>query len=56
MFYMDGAEKRSVVPHKSRLAQGPTGDGRIVIGRYNTDQDKEYSSVHIDELIYFNIH
>ena len=32
----------------------PSGNGRVVIGRYFTDQDKEYSSVHIDELIYFN--
>ena len=32
----------------------PTGDGRIVLGRGYTDQDQDYASVMIDELIYFN--
>ena len=31
-----------------------TGDGRIVLGRRYTDQDRDYASVMIDELIYFN--
>ena len=30
------------------------GDGRIVVGRYYTNQDQNYASVQVDELIYFN--
>ena len=30
------------------------GDGRIVVGRINTDKENKYSSAEIDELIYFN--
>ena len=32
----------------------PAGDGRIVVGRWFTDQDKWYTSIQIDELIFFN--
>ena len=32
----------------------PTGDGRIVVGRYYTDEDRYYMSMQIDELIFFN--
>ena len=31
-----------------------TGDGRIVVGRFSTNQDRNYASVMVDELIYFN--
>ena len=31
-----------------------TGDGRIVVGRSYTDQDKLYASVQVDDMIYFN--
>ena len=30
------------------------GDGRIVVGRYFTDMDQWYSSVEVDELVFFN--
>ena len=30
------------------------GDGRVVVGRWNTDRDDHNSSVQIDELIFFN--
>ena len=32
----------------------PTGDGRIVIGRFYPDKDMRYTSMQIDELIFFN--
>ena len=32
------------------------GDGRIVVGREYTDKDDRYSSVQIDELVFFNHH
>ena len=32
----------------------PTGDGRIVVGRRQTDKDGKYASVQVDELIFFN--
>ena len=31
-----------------------SGDGRIVVGRRWTDSDREYTSVQVDELIFFN--
>ena len=30
------------------------GDGRIVVGRYYTNQDRYYASVQVDELLFFN--
>ena len=30
------------------------GDGRIVVGRHFTNLNQDYSSVMVDELIYFN--
>ena len=30
------------------------GDGRIVVGRMKTDEDRYYASMEIDELIFFN--
>ena len=30
------------------------GDGMVVVGRDYTDADKEYASVQVDELIFFN--
>ena len=32
----------------------PAGDGRTVVGRRYTDQDRGYTSMQIDELIFFN--
>ena len=32
----------------------PAGDGRIVVGKWLTDQDKWYKSVQVDELMFFN--
>ena len=31
-----------------------SGDGRIVVGRYYTDSNRLYTSVEVDELIFFN--
>ena len=31
-----------------------SGDGRLVVGRYFTDEDRTYASVQVDELIFFN--
>ena len=32
----------------------PAGDGRIVVGRLFTNHDQYYTSVEVDELIYFD--
>ena len=32
----------------------PTGDGRIVVGRFHTNIDGWYHSVYVDELFFFN--
>ena len=31
-----------------------TGDGKIVVGRFDTINDEHYASVYVDELIIFN--
>ena len=36
------------------LRSTPTGNGRIVVGRFSTDQDEPYASLQIDELVFFN--
>ena len=33
---------------------GSVGDGRIVVGRYLADRDENYTSVQVDELLFFN--
>ena len=33
---------------------GPAGNGLVVIGRSYTDWDSDYSSVELDELLFFN--
>ena len=30
------------------------GDGKVIIGRYFTDEDDFYGSVEVDELFFFN--
>ena len=50
MFY-DGTR---VASDTTKLWSFSAGDGRIVVGRINTDKDNRYSSAEIDELIYFN--
>ena len=50
--FIDGAKVKSVTTGSAR--SGSVGDGRIVVGRYYPDQDRNYASVQVDELIYFN--
>ena len=40
-------------PTKSSGSRSP-GDGRIVVGRFATDQDRHYATVMVDELLFFN--
>ena len=51
--YYDGQEVESDI-EKDPTRSFIFGDGRIVVGRLLTDQDDSYSSVQVDELIYFN--
>ena len=50
--YYNGQEVASDTD-KERVDRS-TGDGRIVVGREYTDGDRDYASVQVDELIYFN--
>ena len=50
MFY-DGTQ---VASDTTKLWSFSGGDGRIVVGRINTNKDNKYASAEIDELIYFN--
>ena len=50
--HVNGAD---VVSDTNKTAQSlTTGDGSIVVGRLFTDSNSYYSSVDVDELIYFN--
>ena len=50
--YYDGTE---VVRDTDKSAWSyPAEDGRIVLRRQYTDQDRLYSSIQVDELIFFN--
>ena len=50
--YRDGVEEGS---HTTRISESlSAGDGRIVVGRWYTDSDSYYSSIQVDELIFFN--
>ena len=31
-----------------------SGDGRVVVGRIYTNSDRQYGSVDVDELLFFN--
>ena len=50
--YMDGEEVASDM--EKYIASYSAGEGSIVVGRYYTDQDRNYASVMVDELIFFN--
>ena len=50
--FRDGAE---VVNSTTRtITHRSTPDGRLVVGRYTTDRDNQYTSLQIDELFLFN--
>ena len=50
--YYDGVE---VASNTIKSAQSlSAGDGRIVVGRFYPDKDERYTSMQIDELIFFN--
>ena len=50
--YINGTEVASdTTKHEGSYSPG---DGRIVVGRYYTDKDRDYASVQVDELIYFD--
>ena len=50
--FINGTE----VANDTTKAGGPysAGDGRIVVGRIFTDHDYYYTSLEVDELIFFN--
>ena len=50
--YINGEEVESYT--NKRSSSHAAGDGRIVVGRYDAYHDDYYTSVHVDELIYFN--
>ena len=50
--YLNGALKGSD-DTKEEVTTSP-GYGRVVVGRYSTDQDDKYASADFDELLFFN--
>ena len=51
--YYDGIETGSDTTKDGDSEQ--VGEGRIVIGRLATDEDADYASVEVDELMFFNM-
>ena len=51
--YQNGVEMKPFDTQTSP-SSNPVGAGRIVVGRSKTDTDKNYVSVQVDELIFFN--
>ena len=49
--YYNGME---VVNGFTKDATRSPGDGRIVVGKIKTDENRDYPSMQIDELIFFN--
>ena len=50
--YIDGEQVASDTIKSGR--SGSAEDGKIVVGRYFADRDERYSSVMVDELLFFN--
>ena len=50
--YMNGVEVAND-KHKDGGSRS-AGDGRIVVGRGPTDSNSHYTSVQVDEMMYFN--
>ena len=50
--FVNGEEEASRPTRNDR--QYSVGDGRIVVGRVNTNRNMAYSSVELHELVYFN--
>ena len=50
--YFDGLKVKSDTDKRARSYSA--GNGRIVVGRKFTNQDRDYVSVEMDELIFFN--
>ena len=50
--FKDGAEAANSTTRTTTHHSAP--DGRLVIGRYATDRDNQYTSLEIDELFLFN--
>ena len=52
--YQDGVQTGSYFPVTKYSEPSLQSDGRVVIGRYFTDEDDHYASVQVDELFFFN--
>ena len=62
--YIGPADGQGITIYKDGILQGsdtskggpsyPPGDGRVVVGRWFTDRDRDYASVEVDELTFWN--
>ena len=53
-FYYNGEEEDVGPPTPGSDPPRPDSDGRVVVGRTYTDIDTAYSSIMLDELLFFN--
>ena len=52
--FFNGAEVGSDTHIYTSSSPNQAGEGRIVVGRFYPDKDTRYTSMQIDELIFFN--
>ena len=52
--YLDGEHTKNDLELTITTYTRTLGDGKVVLGRRYTDQDKNYASVEIDELVFFD--
>ena len=52
--YIDGQPAGSSSSYDPLEPMAPSGDGRVIVGRYYTDDDSFYATVDVDELLFFN--
>ena len=52
--YQDGVLARTQTVKMALMTPYQPGDGRAVLGRKETNQDRDYSSIEMDELLFFN--
>ena len=52
--YLDGVHTKSDLESAKTTYTRTLGDSKVVLGRRYADQDKDYASVEIDDLVLFN--
>ena len=54
--YYNGVQTGNDTTKGSLNTAVSSGDGRVFVGKYPTNLDRQYSGVDVDELLFFNEH